>query len=575
MTKLTHSHNKKTSLEDSIAKLNQKLLDIGINIIEKSCFNPVANVWSVSICDHDCTILCSSGHGISKNTALSSALNQYVEQLSTRHFWSDYYLGGEVANSKFVHSVNEKWFQTDANGSWPDGVLNGKHGLELRDFYNPDGELNISSLIDMNSANVERGICCIPYQCVSTGEMTNFPVNIIDNLYVSNGIASGNTVEEARVNALSEILGCYIQFKIIAEGLSLPDIPDEVLSRYPDIQTSIQEIEIAGYSLLAHDASLAGQYPVIAMTLLDPKNQGVCSCFAAHPKFELALGRALTGLFQGRDFGHTDGCAEAGFDMDEIASPNNLEAHFNSSKTQVSSGIVAWQFLNDESDYEFVDWDKQDFTSKQEFQELCNLVHGEGNEIYISENYEVGLNTCRIIIPGMSEIYPVDDLILENNNAGIGVREQILKEDKTLAECELLIQDLEDLNQEDHCLVSSLIAMPADSDSIFIDLCVAELITLLALKVQDNERIQEGCEWLLHFKQLNPRRLKTYQCINTILQLDNMTNYATALEKLYTRAILNDGLALIDGEDAFPLTSQWKMHGLLVEAHNKLILNQL
>ena len=113
--------------------------------------------------------------------------------------------------------------------------------------------------------------------------------------------------------------------------------------------------------------------------------------------------------------------------------------------------------------------------------------------------------------------------------------------------------------------------MPSDAESIFSDLCIAELITLLALKVQDIERIQEGCEWLLHFNNLHPRRLKTYQCINAILQLDVMTDYATALGKLYTVDILKDALALIDGEDVYPLISEWKMHSLLIDGYKKVV----
>ncbi len=96
---------------------------------------------------------------------------------------------------------------------------------------------------------------------------------------------------------------------------------------------------------------------------------------------------------------------------------------------------------------------------------------------------------------------------------------------------------------------------------------------MLALKVQDNERIQEGCEWLLHFKQINPERLKVYQCIDTLLQLDVMVNYADSLTKLYGKNVLNDALALIDGEDIFPLQSDWKMHDLLIESYRKVLID--
>ncbi len=568
MSTKTHILGKDAALEDSITTLQQKLLDAGFNIVEQSCLNPIANVWSVQIRDRDCPLLFCNGKGTSKKAALASALEEFIGHLSTHYFWADWYLGDEISNSKFVHYPNEEWFKTTSNGSWPDGVLNGELGEDLRDLYNPDGELNASNLIDTNSANRERGICCIPYECVRTGEVVNFPVNIISNLYASNGISAGNTVEEAHLQALSEILKSHIKFKIIAEGISLPNVPEEVLNRYPNIHTGIKEIEAAGYALLVQDASLGGKYPVMAMTLLNPKNQTVIANFAAHPKFEVALERSLTGILEGRSLDQLDGFTEAGFDMDEISNPENLATHFIN-----SSGIVAWNFLNDKPDYEFVDWDKQDSNSNnaEEFKHLCNMIHAEGNEIFISEHNEIGVYACRVIVPGISEIYPADDLVWENNNAGMDIRNLILKSDKTSEECEKLIQNLEDLNLDDQYLVSRLIGMPSDLDSIFNDLCITEFITLLALKVQDNERIQEGCEWLIHFQQINPRRLKTYQCINTILQLDGMTNYGTALEKLYTRPILNDALALIDGEDVFPLVSDWKMHSLLIEAYKKSI----
>ncbi|MCL4108217.1 UNVERIFIED_CONTAM: hypothetical protein GTU68_065245 [Idotea baltica] len=564
MNTQTYIISKDAALEDTITNLQQSLLEAGFNIVEQTCLNPIVNVWSVQIRDSNCPLLLSNGRGTSKKAALANALGKFVERLSNHYFWINCYLGDEISNSKFVHYPNERWFKTNDNDSWPAGVLN----QELQVFYNPEDELNVSKLIDSNSANPKRGICCLPFESVGTREIVNFPVNIINNLYSSNGMAAGDTFDEAHVQALSEILQRFVKFKIIAEGISLPNIPSEVLNRYPSIQTSIQAIENAAYPLLVQDASLGGNYPVIAVTLLNSQDQGVTTAFGAHPIFEVALENALTKLLQGRSLDQLQNFAEAGFDMDEIASPQNLEAHFKD-----SSGIVAWSFLKDTPDYEFIDWGNQQSSSDtaEQFNQLCEIIQAKGNDIFISDKKLLGVNTCRILVPGMSEIYPLDDLIWENNNAGITIRDSILKQSKTLTECEQLIEDLEDLNLDDHYLVSELISMPSDEDSIFKDLSIAELITLLALKTQDNERIQEGCEWLQHFKQLNPKRLKTYQCINTILQLNGMKNYANTLEKLYTRAILNDALALIDGEDIFPLVSDWKMYGLLIESYKKII----
>jgi len=557
----THIPGKDAALEDSITSMQHKLQNIGFTIVEQSWLNPIANVWSVHIRDSDCPLLFTNGKGASKKAALASALGEFFERLSTHYFWADYYLGDEVANSKAVHYSSEKWFAQNDNGSWPDGVLN----EELQDFYNPDGELNASKLIDTNSANRSRGICCLPYVCERSQDTVYFPVNVIGNLYVSNGMSAGNTKYEARVQALSEIFERYVKFKIIAEGICLPNVPEEVLDRYPSIQAGIQELEAAGYPLLVQDASLGGKYPVMVVTLLNPDNQGVYASFGAHPRFEVALERALTELLQGRGLDALGDFAEAGFDQDEIASPQNLETHFID-----SSGIVSWNFLRDEADHEFNDWDGIAKTTHQEFDWLCERIHSEGNDIFIMDYDELDVYACRVLVPGMSEIYPPDDLVWENNNAGMDIRDAILSKNKTKEECETLIEKIEDLNADDQHSVAALIGLPADKDSIFADLRIAELTTLLALKIQDNERIQEGCEWLLHFRQINPQRLKTYQCINTLLQLEGMPQYGSSLKKLYGEKVLNDALALIDGEDIFPLESDWNMHALLVKAYSKM-----
>jgi ribosomal protein S12 methylthiotransferase accessory factor len=85
-------------------------------------------------------------------------------------------------------------------------------------------------------------------------------------------------------------------------------------------------------------------YPVMNVTLLHPHDQGCFSSFGAHPRFEIALERALTELLQGRALDALAGFPEPGFDLEEIASAPNIEIHFVD-----SSGIVSWNFLGDEA----------------------------------------------------------------------------------------------------------------------------------------------------------------------------------------------------------------------------------
>ncbi len=52
-----------------------------------------------------------------------------------------------------------------------------------------------------------------------------FPSNLIENLYLSNGMSAGNTLAEAKVQCLSEIFERAVKKHIIEEEIALPDVP--------------------------------------------------------------------------------------------------------------------------------------------------------------------------------------------------------------------------------------------------------------------------------------------------------------------------------------------------------------
>ena len=106
----------------------------------------------------------------------------------------------------------------------------------MKAIYDPENELRADMLVDLNTGNQNKGICAIPYERQSDKKTVFIPVNIIGNLYVSNGMSAGNTKEEARVQCLSEIFERYVKNKVISEGISLPEIPKSVIDRFPTIK---------------------------------------------------------------------------------------------------------------------------------------------------------------------------------------------------------------------------------------------------------------------------------------------------------------------------------------------------
>ena len=542
MTEQTFIPGKDAALETSIASMQAKLQALGFTIEEASWLNPVANVWSVHIRDRDCPMLFTNGKGSSQKAALASALGEYFERLSTNYFWADFYLGEAIAHSNFVHYPSEQWFSLLDDGSLPEGLLD----KQTREFYDPENALDASKLVDINSGNTERGICALPFVRQIDNTTVWFPVNVIGNLYVSNGMSAGNTKTEARTQALSEIFERYIKFKIIAEGMALPEVPDEVIARYPSIQAGIAELRKAGFGILVKDASLGGEYPVMCVTLLNPEDQGTYASFGAHPRFEVALERALTELLQGRALDRLAGFSEPSFDLEEVASPQNLETHFID-----SSGPIHWNFLNQQADYEFVDWNYAG-TTEQEYNYLLDRIHEADFDVYIMDYQHLGVYACRILVPGMSEIYQVDDLEWDNNSTGNVVRAAILNL-PTLSDdaCADLFERLDDLGLDDHQPIAALIGLAPDANSIWADLRVAELRLLLALVLQDEEAIREGCEWSRHFEQLSEDRRRVYRCIEALMDMESLPDFANNMRLLYGNTAYAQAQALLSGELRF------------------------
>lgn len=563
---------KDASLEHSISTMRGKLVALGFDVEERSWLNPVDGIWSVHLRDVECPLMFTNGKGATRLAALASALGEYFERLSCNYFWNHYYLGARFAQGgagrNFVHYPQEKWFALDGGSDWPADLLT----PELQAFYNPDAGIPAAALVDFNSGHAERGICTIPYVRLVDDAVVHFPVNVIANLYVSNGMSAGNTRDEARAQALSEIYERHIKFRIISEGLCLPDVPEDVVGRYPSIAAGIAGLRAAGYTILVKDASLGGQYPVMNVTLLHPGDQGCFASFGAHPRLEIALERALTELLQGRALDALGGFPEPGFDLDEVASSPNIEIHFVD-----SSGIVSWNFLGAEPDFDFVDWNFGT-TTAEDYAWLVDSIHASGHDIYVADFDHLGVYACRIIVPGMSEIYPIDELEWENNSAANDIREAILNlpalDD---AACVDLLDALNEGGVADERLVAALIGLAPGDDPFWKDLRVGELKTLLALAIGDDDAIAEGCDWVRHFEEIDAERRKVYRCIECLLELNDNAGYGAALEGLFGAQTLRQANALLEDEERFfgqPAPglelAGCEMHQRLLAAYEKL-----
>ena len=358
-------------LEQTIANMTEILAELGMKIEISSWRNIVPNVWSLHIRDSASQMCFTNGKGATKESALCSALGEFIERLNCNFFYNDQFLGLEIANSEFVHYPNEKWFKLEQDDSLPVGILD----PYCREIYDAEGELRGSHLIDTNSGNRERGICSIPYVRQSDGETVYFPSNLIENLFLSNGMSAGNNIEEAKVQCLSEIFERAVKRQIIEQEIILPDVPQSVIDQYPSIVAGINALEAQGFPIVVKDASLGGQFPVMCVTLMNPKTGGVFASFGAHPSFEAALERSLTELLQGRSFEGLNDVPPPTFNSMAVSEPENFVEHFID-----STGIISWRFFGANHDYDFCEWDFSG-TNAQESAPLFGLLETLGKEV--------------------------------------------------------------------------------------------------------------------------------------------------------------------------------------------------
>ena len=552
MTQQTFISGKDAALEESIEKFQQKLTALGFNIEEASWLNPVPNVWSVHIRDKDCPQCFSNGKGASKKAALASALGEYFERLSTNYFWTDFYLGQDIANGDFVHYPNEKWFPIEDEALLPQGILDDR----LFEHFDPNQELTPELLVDLQSGNYERGIVALPYVRQSDQQTVYIPQSIISNLYVSNGMSAGNSQFEARVQGLSEVFERYVKNKIIAEAISLPLIPQEVMARYPSIQAAIDKLEQEGFPILAYDASLGGKYPVICVILLNPTNGTCFASFGAHPKFQVALERTVTELLQGRSLKDLDVFSPPSFNNDDVAEHANLETHFID-----SSGLISWDLFKDTPDYEFADWNFSGKDTHEEYDNLMAIFQAEKKDVYIMDYNHLGVYACRIIVPGMSDIYPADDLIYANSNMGMDWREILLDlphfhhDPETYQE---LLDELDEQGIDDATRVREFIGIVAPKASGWTTLRIGELKSMLYLALGDLEMALDWANWTYNMNSsvFTAERANYYRCLINSLELfiDSQRDpqqYRMVFEKMYGKDAVAFAWGAIQGGNPF------------------------
>ena len=413
--------SKEAPLDTSINKMETILKELNCNTVFSDLKNPMPNCYSVNLAYKDAAeYVYSNGKGVCEKSCKASALGEFIERLQSNNFFIDFYL------------PNRKHY--------PDEVLLNENNYlspKLEAIYNPNSELSFEDFIDFNSDYYDK-VVALPFVNAITFQVENFPINVLQNLYVSNGLAAGNSKLEARVQALSEIVERYVKFEVIKNGYALPEFPAKVVEKFEVVSSGVAKLQDEGYEVLALDASLGGKYPVVAIALINRADGSLFVSFGAHPILQVALERTLTELMQGRDLNSLTGFEVPTFDREQVASSFNLESHFID-----SNGKMGLQFLSSIKSFEYCEFAYKGSGVEDEYNYLLNILTAQKKDVYIRDYDYLGFYTCQIVVPNFSEVYAIDELLYENKNRAKFLRDMVLnfkdyEAEEVLQECEHL-----------------------------------------------------------------------------------------------------------------------------------------
>lgn len=243
-----------------------------------------------------------------------------------------------------------------------------------------------------------------PFNTINGEKTKYFPVSVLDVLFGTNGMAFGNTLEEAKTQALSEVFERYCNKEIINKEIIMPQIPaDGSIFKDRLLEEIVEVKEKTGLEVTIYDASLGKGYPVISVIFENKENNTYFVKFGAHFDINVATERCLTEMFQGRSNNQSDYMKEKTYLDDSLWRKKNLESILHTGDGYYPVDVVNGGI----SEYKFEKW--PEFDSNSEALEFyTNKLLEISDEVYFKVYKEKGFNVVRYLIPQVSQIY--DDI---------------------------------------------------------------------------------------------------------------------------------------------------------------------
>lgn len=426
------THYKEKQPQQTVADIRRLLYEHGISVIEKE--------WHTSLdCYHSLTLavegtpLTVNGKGVTPSYALASAYGELMERLQN------------MATFKLIYDFSKKGLQKYGFYFAPDektvkwDTLLKQQGPWLKKqiaLMNDPSEIDalLKKWQSISLGNSGESFVSLPFYHANSGETDVIPVIMLSKMYTTNGMAAGNTIEEALVQGISEIYERYATMQILQKKISPPMIPRYEIEENDRLHNMVQVIESSGrYRLHFKDCSLGIGLPVVAVLCVDTQTGKYFVKFGAHPIFEMAVERTLTELLQGQNLSQMKGMRPYIHDTKQACSKDNIYGILIN-----GCGNYPCSFFNEAPDYPYTPFDDNELKNNQEIlKQMVEYIMKMGWDLFVRDVSFLGFPACQIIIPGMSEVESFDDIEGLSKYASFCKTKTSLKniKDLTKAEC--------------------------------------------------------------------------------------------------------------------------------------------
>ena len=241
-------------IKDGFERLN---LDVTYAPVDISKNLHWGRIWIDSL-----RIICE-GKGISPEMAEASAYAELTERLSGGMFYPVFEEQVRF-NIPALYNKNATRF---LDFEWLPGHIRAhqeelQDPLRIEDLLVNETQLKQSDIEEIKNSRMAQN--WVDGYSVLRNEKIKVPINFAAYIHGSNGMAAGNTLEEAIIQASCEIFERHVQVRAIKNELTVPGIDTRSVD-IPIIKEMIGFFEKKNVSVKIKDLSMGGLFPVIGV----------------------------------------------------------------------------------------------------------------------------------------------------------------------------------------------------------------------------------------------------------------------------------------------------------------------